>query len=169
MKSLIIILVFYSLFTQSCNGNDTTNCKCTYYSSFDLEKYKFKTDSICQFLNYEYGHAIMIGHRSFAEANLLFIIKNKEDYRGFFYDLANNKSREVNNSIINKLAEGMYLNEANMKKACMLPKQEISHDFSFFVSFESPNKLYEICYSQILSAKDNVISKLLLYYKDNFK
>ena len=170
MKEIVSLLIFSFFMTTSAKGNatDTSICKCRYYSSFEINEYKKIADSIGEILYDKYGNLLVIGERSFSGANLLFIVKRHKEYRGFFYNLGNKKSRVIDNITINQMAVKILTDSNAIKHSDKIPCKFISHDFSFFVSFGRTVQFYEVCYSQVLSVKSKPIGRLFSYYMKNF-
>lgn len=172
MKCILLLLnlLFFELNISYASGGDTAICNCEYYSSYKINIYKQKIDSISSKLRLKYSNVIFIGHRSFATADLLFITRSgNKGYKGFFYDLFKNKERVVIGADVTKMADKILADSISLKNSYSIPCQYISHDFSFFVSFELEKNTYEVCYSQVLTVRDKSIGKLFIYYLNKFK
>jgi hypothetical protein len=172
MKFILLLLGFYffAIATSFAYGGDTATCKCSYYSSYKISVYNHKKDSISSLLYKKYGNVILIGQRSFATSNLLFItITRNNEYKGFFYDLVNKKNKIVHGNEVKVMADRILADTMAIKSSDKIPCQYISHDFGFFVSFKHLEGTYEVCYSQVLSVRDKSIGALFLYYLDKFK
>lgn len=165
LTSVVLILFFV---TSSAYANDTLNCQCHYYSSYKKSDYINKFDSIKNAVKRTYGNVIAIGKRSFSEATTLFIFRTKGTYKGFFYNF-NNASRKVVSDIqAHTIANKILQDTTAIINSDKILPQRLSHDFSFFVSFEKQEHIYEICYSQVLIVRNKSIGKLFIYYLENF-
>lgn len=171
MEKLLFIFVLSSFFSIKCLGQrgDTSVCKCQYYSSYNIKTYRHKLDSIRQVINKNYGNVIFIGYRSFSAANVLFIIKTKGVYKAFFYNLVKGSSQVIKGRKVSEIADRILKDTNAVKNSAKIKQQYISHDFSFFVSYNNGKNIYELCYSQVLTVKNNHTGQLFTYYLDNFR
>jgi len=144
MNKIFSIFIVFSLFSfDSCAlSNDTIYCKCQYYSSYSIIKYKQQIDSIGHVFNEKNDLICFIGSRSFSAANVLFITKTKSLYKADFYNLAKGTHKlfvgKNTNELVNRI-----LKEANaLQGITQIKPQYISHDFSFFISPNNGKNIY---------------------------
>jgi hypothetical protein len=162
------VIIFFS-FKTLAQSDDISRCKCQYYSAYSIKMYKNKIDSICQDLNKNYGELIFIGSRSFSAANVLFITKKSGVYNGTFYNLIKGSRQIITGQKLSEIADRISKENNSIQDLTKIKPQYISHDFSFFISYNGGKDIYEVCYSQILAVKDKPIGKLFTFYLENFK
>ncbi|MFL9485561.1 hypothetical protein ACI6Q2_22460 [Chitinophagaceae bacterium LWZ2-11] len=167
MKTVLTII--FSLITVLNFANDSTNCRCKYYSSYDFKKYKNNSDSIGKVLSEKIGKVMMIGFRSFSAANLLFIVETNSGYEALSYDLVSGKNKKIIGRKVNELASKILTSSTSIDNSGKIPSKYISHDLSYFVSYNIKKGMFEVCQSQIMSVEDKDIGKLFLYYSKEFK
>ena len=137
------------LMTNS-KGPDDANCKCSYFSNYEIDRFLHDADSIYTLLARKYNKNIMIiGIGAHSVANLMFIINLHGKNKGFYYDLMERKSRVYKGVELDKLAKNLVLDSAFLHTSKYDPDL-VDHDSGFFVSFNySKSQFVEICLSQL--------------------
>jgi len=167
MKKILVLLSVFCFVASFCTAQmRATKCYC--HSSFSINQYVTKIDSISLILKKEYSSNILIvGLRGWAAARVIFILGDTGQKKGFFFDLVKDSIKIVDNVNFNKLAEiiladSIIINELNTKK--LSEYKYVDHDISFFFSYSSvfSKNFKEICGSVVLAVKDEPL-------KDNFK
>jgi hypothetical protein len=158
------------LIQTKAQNNPVCNCKCNYASHYKIDKYIFKADSIASKLKKQYNQNIkVIGARGHDAATLVFIVKVNGRNKGFNYDLMNKKKEMVEGAKFDRWLKTITT-DSTFLHTVKQDREYVSHDASFFISFDYPNSRFtEICYSQLLTDIKRPLSKALMYYMDGFK
>ncbi|GAA3913169.1 hypothetical protein GCM10022209_01980 [Chitinophaga oryziterrae] len=82
-------------------------------------------------------------------ATLVFIVKVNGRDKGFNYDLMNKKKEIVEGAKFDRWLKAI-MTDSTFLHTVKQDREYVSHDASFFVSFDYPNSRFtEICYSQL--------------------
>jgi hypothetical protein len=103
----------------------------------------------------------------------VFIAKRKKHLEGFIYDFAkgNHLSKLQNQKSLEKLSTFCAINVNDLRSTMDWPREHISHDFSLTIRFLTIKEQFEreICYSQLLTIKDQPLGRALIYFLDTFR
>jgi hypothetical protein len=173
MKKILGIVLFFGL-TATIYGQTGLTCNCEYFSKYKFEKYKTNIDSIGKRLKKNYSIIAKIGSRSFGGADMLFVVKKDKQTIGFYYDLANRKSKTITGAKIDRFSRMITadsLEITKMSKIVVPTDKKIDHDMSYFISYNSPygNVFYEICGSQMINSENKSVRQTIDYYFDNVR
>jgi hypothetical protein len=152
---VILLLVFAN--SMFCFGQNSSNCKCKYYSNYPREKILQQIDSIKNsFLNNQkYDGLTYLGIRAYNAASCLFITKSDNKYIGFFYDFMSSKNMVYTGNIINNLVKYIIENQSYIEQISIIDvpeSQKLYDDYGYIISTTKSIKYVEMCISQLLYA-----------------
>ncbi len=166
MRSIIVFL-FAVLQFKHVSGQNLSECKCSYNSHYRLDRYLNEADSISNILLKKYKNVKIIGVRAFAEAKLMFVVNDGGKNKGMYYDLVNKKNKAFSGQKLDNFLRTIISDSTFLQKTKPLPPGSVSKDFSYFISYDYPkNKLFEVCYSQLLRDINRPSSAALMQFPD---
>lgn len=154
---------------------DTATCRCSFSSRYSCEWFNEKYDSILLYHRKNDHHYIMIGLRSYNDAEI-FVVKKSYDsaYSGYLIDLANGKRKVFKKPVMKYMYDLVMKNRSGLKELswkAVNGKTSIEHDFNFYfyISNSSFRKPFEICSSQaITQKKGTALDSLFSFYMEHF-
>ncbi|PSL26370.1 hypothetical protein CLV42_11181 [Chitinophaga ginsengisoli] len=112
----------------------------------------------------------VIGVRAFSEAKLMFVVDEGGKNRGMYYDLMAKKHKTFSGRKLDAFIKAIISDSIFLQKIKPLPEGSVSKNFSFFISYDYPQKkLFDVCYTQLLRDIRRPSSVALMQFGDTFE
>jgi hypothetical protein len=161
--SIVIVLLFLN---KDIRAQVNLECKCNYYSSFDIKSYISTLDSIVKKVRTNRNDAVqVIGSRGLAAAMVTVIVIRNNVRKVYCYNLRTKKYKVMADNRINTWLQCLVKDSSFIHTAKADPSRMPSHDYSYFISFKYPSvQLREICNSVFMHNFDRSFTKCLKSY-----
>lgn len=165
MKLIIAVIIMLGGFRSV--GAGTPPCRCDYYSPVNFDRYKAKIDSVFAKIGRP-QETLLIGARNFSQSNVMIIIISGKGQRGFLYDFVKNEKKEIPGKSLANLRKSLMDNKKVLTSDRIIEKQNIDHDHSYVFSFDyaKSRKLFEICFSQLMTIRKEKAARPFMNYQN---
>ncbi len=163
---LLFFLMQYATFHPPMLQDTINGCHCNCYSRMDFNLYVARIDSIGIALHQKFGRIIGIGSTAFNSATFVFIVKEGQKNKGFYYDLLNNRQKVVVDKYVDSFAVAIKGDSAYIVSVDTVPKGVISHDWSYYINYDvgMSKNFIKICQSQVYKMNNRRVIGLVEKY-----